>query len=805
MTRLGHCSRGKSSDDFAIVVADQASPRDNSSLTANGLMDLSPIEFLALSAEGSPMLTFACPSCRQVMSVTPYFAGKVVDCPHCGLQIQAPESAAPRAPSSPLLTSPPPLSGPVLSRPQRPPALPAAPGKKSPILLALVVFGVMTLVAASVTAGLLFWADSLGFTSGGDTGEETKTAEEKEPASKDDKGQQEEKPGTTDQATQPSAEEVAAARRDQYIKDLRAADAQVRAHAAERLGRLGAEGRLAVPALLLALQDEDDMVRRLAQIALTQIGPPLPADLGVLVAALNSDQPLPARVYATTALAALGMEAKPATGALVKALRDSDAGVRKSAAFALGKIGPSARDASYKTLLDALRDADREVRLAAAGTLTGFGAPTPTDQGPLVALLEEKGSTHEARRYAAWGLGMIGPPAREKAFRPLLDLLQDDDQEVRAVAFDALAKLGPATPADRPPLARALGNRAGKVEARLYTAGALGDLDAQALPALCEAVRQDSETKVVAAAMASLAKIGPQTREVGQTLARALDHKEQAIALQAMQVLGKFGMQSSTLDGFLKGLDSKDEKVRGLALQAMPKVGFLTKDAVTNLGLGPENVLALRATLGSPNAPTRGLSAFGLATLGREARPAVPELRLALRDPDGSVRAEAMNALAVIGPDAREAQPDLIAVIQNRAEPPRLHVCAALALAVIGDEAGVKAALPVLVGALKVESPMDEVGLALARNAGEVLVKNGKPAAELLYKALDGDFAEYKQVTLAKRNARLWAVQILTRMGQAANGPGRLQFLAQIENQYRLDQELKQAIAATRVRLQRKD
>ena len=66
-----------------------------------------------------------------------------------------------------------------------------------------------------------------------------------------------------------------------------------------------------MPALLEALKDEDEDVRRLAVFALGRISP----------------------------------APKDAVPALIEALKDEDEDVRAGAAYALGKIGPAAKDA----------------------------------------------------------------------------------------------------------------------------------------------------------------------------------------------------------------------------------------------------------------------------------------------------------------------------------------------------------------------------------------------------------------------------------------------------------------------------
>jgi hypothetical protein len=68
----------------------------------------------------------------------------------------------------------------------------------------------------------------------------------------------------------------------------------------------------------------------------------------------------------------------------IEALKDKDKGTRIAAAFALGKIGPAAKDA-VPALIEALKDKDRDVRSTAAQALSGIG---PAAKAAVPALTE---------------------------------------------------------------------------------------------------------------------------------------------------------------------------------------------------------------------------------------------------------------------------------------------------------------------------------------------------------------------------------------------------------------------------------
>jgi len=96
--------------------------------------------------------------------------------------------------------------------------------------------------------------------------------------------------------------------------------------------------------------------------------------------------------------------AEPAVPGLIEALKDSDAGVRKAAADALGKVDPNVQLA-VPALVDALKDKAPPVRQA-----------------------------------AATALGQIGPDAKD-AVDPLRELQNDSNRAVSRAARQAIQRI----------------------------------------------------------------------------------------------------------------------------------------------------------------------------------------------------------------------------------------------------------------------------------------------------------------------------------------------------------------------------
>jgi HEAT repeat protein len=177
------------------------------------------------------------------------------------------------------------------------------------------------------------------------------------------------------------------------IKALDDRDEDVRIAAIKAVGGTAPASKAAVPKLIKFVQDKNPIVRRRAIGALTMMGQEAREAVPVLIGALNDpDEGNPGKeakvaFYAVQALAAIGADAKAAGQALlelqgttkpelrgpslealakivpdeprlvpifVECLRDNHGRVRLSAAYALARLGPKAKDA-VPALIDALR------------------------------------------------------------------------------------------------------------------------------------------------------------------------------------------------------------------------------------------------------------------------------------------------------------------------------------------------------------------------------------------------------------------------------------------------------------------
>ena len=230
----------------------------------------------------------------------------------------------------------------------------------------------------------------------------------------------------------------------QLIEEARTGDVKVRIYSLRILGHLGSEkAKAGLPAIVEAIQDQDDFVR----------------DKGIWAAG------------------EFGPGAKDAVPALIQILRDRLNGYF-NAAQALGKIGLDAEPA-LPELIRLLKDGPIYAAMGLGGIRSEEAVP---------ALIEALGSTSgQGAQWCAWALGQLGPRARA-AIPALLVALKDGEDSTRRSAASALGQIGDKTAA--PGLIDAL--RDEHLWPRGEAARSLGLLGAkEAVPALRKALEEE--------------------------------------------------------------------------------------------------------------------------------------------------------------------------------------------------------------------------------------------------------------------------------------------------------------------------
>jgi HEAT repeat protein len=190
-------------------------------------------------------------------------------------------------------------------------------------------------------------------------------------------------------------------------------------------------------------------------------------------------------------------------------------------------------------LVAGLSDSSPKVRERAAYGFGLVGPPAASGVRELCRALSDP--VKDVRQWAAWSIGHLGPAA-DYAVEDLQAALIDPSDDVREFAAQSLGKLGPAAHQAIDDLIPLLS------DPRLYVAektakslGAFGPAAARALPALVETLQKHENHTTRSAAARALGAIGKRTPVVRKALLKALGDKRARVRWAAGDALLKVG------------------------------------------------------------------------------------------------------------------------------------------------------------------------------------------------------------------------------------------------------------------------
>lgn len=339
------------------------------------------------------------------------------------------------------------------------------------------------------------------------------------------------------------------------VRQLKSSNWRNRAEAAMRLGSSGQTK--AVPALIRALDDDNEQVRLAAVQALRMLrhaaaAEPLARSMEKLA---QRPQAQPAEYEALAdALGSLGAGAVPA---LLRLLGSEEREPRRWAAHALGLTRDSR---AVDPLIKRLADPRLEVRKSAALALGHIG-----DRRALAALVQAISSRdHETRRAAVTALGMIGG---EPAVDALSSITEDASEPVQLAVVEALSRIGGMRAAG---CLRSIMDGSRKAVRDAATA-ALGALKLEASDASERAAAAVITGDFAAAAREGEAALG--------ALASALSSKDSARRRSAAETLGKLHV-AGAVDPLLRAARDYDPAVQNAAAAALVSTGPAALDGL---------------------------------------------------------------------------------------------------------------------------------------------------------------------------------------------------------------------------------
>jgi len=321
-----------------------------------------------------------------------------------------------------------------------------------------------------------------------------------------------------------------------------------------------------------------------------ETSPKLPAFAPVQAPAPPTAEPAREQAAEPPAEPAATQLGSEAIDALIAALRDPDADVRRAAIIALGRLD---EPRAVPGLIDALRDESADVRRHAAAALADTGDLRAVE--PLMATLDD--ASPEVRRFVAIALGELGD---RRAVPGLVALLEDSSAEVRRFAAIALGTLGDLQAVE--PLIAAVGDASAEV--RRFAIIALGDLgDRRAIPALTRAL-QDESAEVRRFAALALGEMGG--AEIAEPLIGALGDTSPEVRRFVVSVLGDL-QDPRAVPGLIRALGDAAVDVRRHAAYAL---GNMRSQAA---------VAALTAAVKDPDADVRRAAILALSDIsGRD-------------------------------------------------------------------------------------------------------------------------------------------------------------------------------------------
>ncbi|MDB5311490.1 MAG: hhoA 2 [Gemmataceae bacterium] len=354
------------------------------------------------------------------------------------------------------------------------------------------------------------------------------------------------------------------------VARTRTGETDARVDAVRRLGLMKGGARAAVPALVDLLDDPDERVRRIAAVAIDQIGPPAKEDLGCVGKALAGAGKF-GRLYALGYYSTAEKVSRDQLPALTAALDDRDAEIREAALRAVAFYGPDSKPVVFGRLLIRALDPDPAAASTAARVLAAFA---PYEGAERKILVDNLRAPQLSLRCLS--VVLLTAPDETTALEWFEPRLADESAEIRAGAVRAVAKWGPGVKKVLPTLIAL--TRDENVKVRTAAVRAVGEIGGG--PGAVAAVARflDPDTGPALRELAGRVLLGLEMTEPatdGPVLATLLKVDDPAVKAAVLAKLARLGPAAvkDQLPAVAECLKSPNPAVQLHALKAVAAVG----------------------------------------------------------------------------------------------------------------------------------------------------------------------------------------------------------------------------------------
>lgn len=571
------------------------------------------------------------------------------------------------------------------------------------------------------------------------------------------------------------------------IEGLRSDDYKIRDRA---IKLLVAEGKTAMPPLLLALKSAESVNARWISVTITSIVRDVPDSISLIAKAIDDEKDPSVRRRFVSATESLSREhgrvlmpsfikclksqddwlviktaevlvryrrdAQGAVPVLIDLLKNGESlRVKKELLVSLGKIGRIAVKAlpviktylrsgslraeailaisgvesgsgeSLALFVKALEDKDERIQKSGLKAIERLG-PKGKGAAPAVQKLLKSDSVY-IRASAIFTLRFI--VGRDPAFvKVFLEMLNDENSDVKLYAVTALGKLGPLAKTAVPKLIEVLNQNTkyGSVEAEAAYALSLIGEKTLSVPALRKALKSPKR-RIQQAAKSALRKLGAKltSKTLDPRLKTLNGNAKKSLFARGKALEGIVKQGKVLVPALLDALDGFHDSVRSSAVEALCEIGKMDPSAIPEIAKGLE----------SKEKAIRLWTLRVLGNLGESAKSVIPSVQKALKDPVEKVR---ISAVSVLGSMGEKGAMILLGLLRDRKSRLRSRAVEAL---------GVTRAKPELVVPALGEA-VDDADESVRFAALQALgAKKNKASVAILLRALKNSGDEHRGVT----------------------------------------------------------